>query len=204
MKQQFRGYSLVSDQINAQQVALLWEELAHVLQQDIAGDIVEFGCYTGTASLFLRRLMDETGQSALRALHAYDSFAGLPPKAAQDTSPSGNAFQAGELLASRQQLVKHFKQAGLTLPVIHKGWFSELTAKDVPDRIAFAFLDGDFYDSIMDSLKLVWPRLQPGGCVVFDDYQREALPGVQRAVHDYFNGRPPRVRVVHNMGVAHK
>jgi O-methyltransferase len=83
--------------------------------------------------------------------------------------------------------------------VIHKGWFNELSPKDVPKQIAFAFLDGDFYESIHTSLKLVWPRMVSGGIICIDDYKRDALPGVERAVSDFF-GKDIKVTKKANIG----
>ncbi|MEP7022403.1 MAG: TylF/MycF/NovP-related O-methyltransferase [Actinomycetota bacterium] len=39
-----------------------------------------------------------------------------------------------------------------------------------PPKIATAYLDGDFYDSIVIGLKSVWPRLSPKGITIIDDY----------------------------------
>jgi O-methyltransferase len=139
-------------------------------------------------------------QDSVREFHVYDSFEGLPPKTPQDISPAGDQFQAGELAVSKKQLLQQFQKAGLRPPVIHKGWFSGLRATDVPDSIAFAFLDGDFYESIRDSLKLVLPRMEQGGVIVVDDYAREALPGAAKAVHELMPGKTIRTR--HNLGIV--
>jgi O-methyltransferase len=73
---------------------------------------------------------------------------------------------------------------------------------DVPRPIAFAFLDNDFYESIMCSLRLVWPQLSPGAVVVIDDYQRSTLPEVERAVHDFFQHKSyQRLRIAHNKAI---
>lgn len=188
-------YQLISDQINKQQLTIILGELETSLALD--GAVVEFGCYIGTTSLFIRRLLD--AHQDHRAFHVYDSFAGLPAKSAADASGAGEQFQAGELAISKQQFVQQFKKAGLRPPIIHKGWFGELTAADLPEKIAFAFLDGDFYESIRDSLKLVLPRLLPGGVIVIDDYAREALPGVARAVHELLPNKI--VTVKQNLGI---
>lgn len=126
-------------------------------------------------------------------------FQGLPPKSTQDASVTGEGFTAGALAVSKKQFIREFQKAELKPPVIHKGWFSELTDNDVPGQIAFAFLDGDFYESIKDSLRLVVPRLAPGGRIIIDDYAREALPGAARATHEHFH--PDRVRTTHNLGI---
>lgn len=184
-------HRLISDQVNIEQLRVILSECERSLS--LAGAVVEFGCYIGTTSLFLRRLIGD------RELHVYDSFEGLPPKTAADMSPAGTDFQAGELAVSKKQFLQEFKRAGLRPPIVHKGWFNNLTAADVPDKIAFAFLDGDFYESIRDSLQLVLPRLVPGGIIVIDDYAREALPGAARAVHELLPNQ--QIRVTQNLGI---
>jgi O-methyltransferase len=110
------------------------------------------------------------------------------------------AYRASELAVSKGEFKREFRRAGLELPSIHKGWFNDLSAADIPMPSAFAFLDGDFYDSVLASLRLVWPKMSPGGTVLIDDFSREALPGVDRAVHDYFRNRGlPDIRVQHDI-----
>jgi O-methyltransferase len=77
-------------------------------------------------------------------------------------------------------------KAGLPIPEIKRSWFYELEPSDLPESICFAFLDGDFYESILDSLKLVWPKMAPSGVVIVDDYQNAALPGAKKAVDQFF------------------
>ena len=74
--------------------------------------------------------------------------------------------------------------------VVKKAWFYDLKSKDLPEKIAFAFLDGDFYESIRTSLNLIWRKLTTGAIVVVDDYQNEALPGVQEAVDEWLKTHP--------------
>ena len=197
-------HPIVSDQVSREDIELVLRELDRVLEQGVPGDIVELGCYIGTTSLFIRRLLDEYGQSNNHAFHVYDSFAGLPPKDKQDTSAAGVDFKAGELAVSKKQFLHEFHKAHLQPPVVHKGWFEDLTEADIPAHVAFAFLDGDFYSSILTSLKLVWPRLSPGGVVLVDDYQRPELPGPERAVGDFFQAQPPALRVAHNIAIICK
>ncbi len=194
-----REHNLISEQVSRAQITTILTELERVLQQGIHGAVVEFGCYQGTTSLFIRRLLD--AYSDTRDFHVYDSFAGLPPKSPEDTSVAGDQFQAGELAVSKKQFLQEFHRASLRPPAIHKGWFAELTDTDVPDQIAFAFLDGDFYASIRDSLHLVLPRLAPGATVIVDDYAREALPGPARAVKQFAPQLKNKVTVRQNMGI---
>ena len=179
-------YPIISDQVDAKELGVLLRELEKVLRSGAAGNIVEFGCYVGTTSLFIRRLLDAydfTGE-----FHVYDSFMGLPEKTQADNSAAGEQFQAGELLAPRKTFVQNFKKAGLQLPVIHKGWFADFTAADVPENIMFAFFDGDFYGSIADSFRVCSGKFQEKANIVVDDYANEALPGAARAVDEWLSG----------------
>ena len=176
-------YPIISDQVKTDELQVLLEALVESLNREPSGAVVEFGCYIGTTSLFIRRVMDALG--ATGEFHVYDSFEGLPAKSASDHSPAGEQFRPGELAVSKKTFVAQFKKAGLGLPRIHKSWFADLTATDVPECIGFAFLDGDYYESIRDSLRLITPKLLPGATIIVDDYASEALPGAARAVHEW-------------------
>lgn len=194
-------YPIISDQIARPAMAAVLNQLEKVLQQEIEGDVVELGCYIGTTSLFLRRLLNHYDQAARRQLYAYDSFTGLPAKTNQDASGAGEQFQGGELSVSKKQFIQEFQKARLTPPVTVKAWFKDLTAEQLPATISFAFLDGDFYESIIDSLRLVWPRLAAGGVITIDDYQHAALPGVERAVRDFFQDKIISLHHEHNIAI---
>ena len=192
-----QSYPLISDQIEYAELAVIIRELERALDDNVPGAIVEVGCYTGTTALFIQRVLKDTP----RPFHVYDSFAGLPPKVAADNSPAGEQFKAGELTATKAQLIQNFKRAGLPLPIIHKCWFEELTTNDLPELIAFAFLDGDFYTSIKSSLHAITPLLAPGAIIVVDDYQSEALPGAQKAVDEWAHQHNQQVRAEKSLAI---
>jgi O-methyltransferase len=196
----FQGYPIISDQISKEGLQVVWRELEKVLQQAVAGHVVEFGCYAGTTSLFIRRLLNKYPHIN-REFHVYDSFQGLPEKTTQDSNAAGVDFEAGKLFVTKNEFIKVFKSANVLLPYIHKGWFNELSPASVPKPIAFAFLDGDFYSSIIDSLRLVWPVLSEQGVIVVDDYKRETLPGVAQALRDFFRDKPAVIRAEHNKAI---
>jgi O-methyltransferase len=197
-------YPIISEQMTPDRLLVVLTELEKTLDANVPGDIVELGCYIGTTSLFIRRMLDEHPNGKGRELHVYDSFAGLPSKTNQDSSPVGLAFVGGELMISKKKLIQEFQKANLKLPIIHKGWFSELKPEDLPNNIAFGFLDGDFYQSIKDSLELVWPHLNEQGTVTIDDCLREALPGVSKAANEFFNKTKYSLKVKNNIGIVNK
>ena len=206
MKTSLKQFPLISDQISRPALEVVLGELEHTLDASVDGAIAEFGCYIGTSSLFIRRVLDAYGStvSENHPFHVYDSFEGLPEKSNRDVSAAGVDFTKGQLAVSKKHFLEQFRRAHLIAPVVHKGWFDELNDDDIPSTLAFAFLDGDFYDSILTSLRLCWPRIAKGGCVVIDDYKRETLPGVERAIDDYFGGTPAHLRYAHNIAIIRK
>lgn len=175
--------------------------LAEVLQEYNRGGAVE-----KPVEKSVDKVVDKMGKSGgmgvekggtgggAKKLWIYDSFEGLPEKSDCDESVLGVDFKGGELFVTKREVKGRFLRAGLPVPVIKKGWFSDLTSADLPERIAFAFLDGDFYESIRDSLRLVTGRMMDGGILVVHDYTNPALPGVKRAVDEWgVSGRGFRV-----------
>lgn len=125
-----------------------------------------------------------------RHLWLYDSFAGLPAKSPADESAAGVNFQPGVLHVSRHALIDKLKKHGITNAIIKKAWFSDLTDQDLPAKIAFAFLDGDFYESQRTALALTAPRLDPQGIIICHDYNNPELPGATRAVDEFLHQHP--------------
>lgn len=194
-----KRYPIISDQVNKAELTVILRELQKVLDKNVDGDVVELGCYEGTTSLFLQRMLQKQDKN----LYVYDSFAGLPSKDKRDISPAGDDFKAGELSVAKSQLIKNFKQAGLPLPIIKKGWFEQLDPECIPKKIAFAFLDGDFYTSTICSLKLIWPYLADDAVVIIDDYQTEALPGVAAAVQEWSQKYNFNLRVESSLAIIY-
>ena len=184
-------------QVSDNETAVILAELRGVLSRGVAGDIVEFGCYRGDTSLLMERMLEREFPSSASRLWIYDSFEGLPSRTREDASVAGDNFKAGELLVTKREVVERFKKAGLHVPRVRKGFFEDLDAgdlnasgeklgtSDLPAQIAFAFLDGDLYQSIKTSLELVTPRMDREGVILVHDYNNPQLPGVARAVDEW-------------------
>ena len=188
-------------QVNQTELAVLLRELRSCMKAQSAGSVVELGCYTGGSAAAMSLCMQKAGCSW--PLHVYDSFMGLPLKHAADNSPAGEQFVAGALRATKADLRRTFYRMKAPLPLIHKQWFSDLLPADIPDDIRLAFLDGDYYDSIMTSLRLVWPKLAHGAVVVVDDYRNESLPGAAKAVDAWLLTHSAQLRVEASLAIIY-
>ncbi|WP_249129497.1 TylF/MycF/NovP-related O-methyltransferase [Bradyrhizobium sp. AUGA SZCCT0283] len=169
-----------------------------VLSANVEGSFVELGCNAGKTAAYLGLLLDHFGQRD-RKFHVYDSFEGLPRRSKHD-----DFLKAGQLAASPDQVISEFARRGLAPPSIHPGWFEQTLPQQLPEQIAFAYLDADFYESTKVALETVYPRLSRGALLVVDDYgDRIANPrawdvfkGVKIACDEFIRGKAERFQVL--------
>ena len=142
---------------------------------DTEGDVVEVGCNAGSTSRLLAKWIRGTGCQ----LHLYDSFEGLPEE-------SGYAG----LMASPQSVLESAVCEELdtnetpTWVHIHPGWFRDTMPNKLPKQIRLAFVDCDVYESMVDSIKPILPRLT--GVMIIHDFAHHKLGGgIRRAVADF-------------------
>ncbi|MCC6446024.1 MAG: class I SAM-dependent methyltransferase [Armatimonadetes bacterium] len=160
-----------------------------VLNGGVPGDLIETGAWRGGASIFMRAVLKAYGVSD-RLVWVADSFQGLPrPDAAKFPADAGdNHFVFDELAVSLEQVRTHFDRYGLLDDRVRflKGWFKDTLPGAPIQRLAVIRLDGDMYESTMDALIPLYPKLSPGGYLIIDDL---ALPGCRQAVEDYRKAR---------------
>lgn len=89
--------------------------------------------------------------------------------------------------------IKRFAEAFELSVDLRKGYF-EKTLPTISDKnFCFLHIDCDTYAGHIEVLEALYERLEPGGCVVFDDYNDDAWPGATKAVDEFFEGRPESV-----------
>lgn len=175
-------FPICSDMINEKHVRRVVSCLRWTALGCVPGDIVELGCNAGNMGLYLQAIAEQTGKK----YHAYDSFEGLPALNVYDESIYRTA-NPGDLAVTQAQFEAKFIEGGLEMPIIHNGWFKD---QEYPEKISFAFLDGDYYSSILDSWAAIIDRLSPGAIVCVHDYGYEPLPGVKAACDEVMGARP--------------
>lgn len=188
---------IYSTMVSEDHLRVVLSNLYNTLEQKVEGDVVELGCNVGTTSMFIRKLLDEYGSD--KEFHVYDSWEGLPAPSEKDNPRNfkGN-FKKGDCKTQKEIFIHNFKKAKLLCPKIHSGWFSKIPDNQYPDKIAFAFFDGDFYQSIMDSFEKVYPRLTFGARITIHDYEAKFkdLQGVKKACDDFLEDKPEKGTIV--------
>jgi O-methyltransferase len=116
-----------------------------------------------------------------------DSFRGLPPPDAEKyPADKGADWHEPEYLAvSLEKVKEHFAKYGLLDDQVRflEGWFKDTLPKAPIDRLAILRLDGDMYESTMDAISSLYPKLSKGGFLIIDDYG--AVEACRKAIADY-------------------
>ncbi|GAA1029423.1 hypothetical protein GCM10009557_17840 [Virgisporangium ochraceum] len=188
--------------VDPDRLTVVRSELTRMVGESVAGVVVELGCFRGAMSVWMRAVLDDAGDTD-REIWVFDSFRGLPEPGEHDSDHLG----AGEIATTVPDFLATHDKWQLRYPVIHEGWFEETLPRALTQPIAFAYLDGDFYDSILVSLEHTVPLLSRKGALIIDDYADvernprawNGLPGVKRASDHYF-GLPSPVEVVAGTG----
>ena len=206
--------------LNDLQMVNIWHLLNSVLAQQVPGEIIEAGCFTGRSAALIQKILE--ARQVARKFHVYDSFEGLSEFTDFDY---GIALPEGDLAATIEQFKKTFADLNLELPQIHKGWINETMPSGLPPQIAFAHLDLDLYEPTFYALAHLYPRLSKGAIVVIDDYYDAQIhqnidnkilyyskitsqvpaiaPGVQRAADRFLADKAERPEVLYAGNKAH-
>jgi O-methyltransferase len=160
---------------------LLWQTLRQALRQP--GDVVECGVFRGGTALLAARAIAASAPQG-RQLHLFDSFQGFGQSVSGEES-----FRPGELARTSQEHVRALlaDHPGVRL---HAGFIPETFEGLDLGPVAWAHVDLDVEVATRAAIGYLYPRLVPGGFLVFDDYGFPSCAGARRAVDEAFADRP--------------
>lgn len=157
-----------------------------VLRRGVPGDLIETGVWRGGATIFMRAIMEAYADST-RTVWVADSFQGVPPpdKKRYPIDAKVGLHKDKTLVIPVEEVQANFRRYGLLDDQVRflPGWFKDTLPTAPIDRLAVARLDGDLYESTMDALVALYPKLSVGGYLIVDDYGN--IPGTRQAVDDY-------------------
>lgn len=166
--------------------AYLLYELALALGP-LPGEVAECGVYTGGSAHLLALALEAAAPGT--SLHLFDSFEGMPEAA----DPVRDYHSPGDFSDTSETSVRR-RLAAFASPQFHVG-FMPGTFEEVAgvDAYSLVHVDVDIYDSVRACCEWFWPRLTPGGTMVFDDYGFYPYRLAARvAVDEFFAGRQER------------
>ncbi len=180
----FRPYTLVSPDRLYVLKTLVLQTLS------LPGETWECGVYRGGTAMLIASLICSSGSPEEKTLRLFDTFQGMPETdAVKDFHRKGDFSETSlESVRGRLPQASYVQfHAGL-IPATFHGLESS--------RIAFAHVDVDVLRSVTDCCSFIYPRMMPGGFMLFDDYGFPSCPGAREAVDNFFSGKPEQPLVL--------
>ena len=175
--------------IGSRRLANVLDCTATALVDGVPGDLVETGVWRGGTVAFLRGVLAAMGDTE-RRVWACDSFEGLP-EASHELDVPMRFHEFRELAVGLDEVRANIARYGLLDDRIRfvPGWFRDTLAGVAAEvgSIAVLRLDGDLYESTMDALTNLEPRVSPGGFVIVDDHG--GIEACRLAVAEYRDDR---------------
>lgn len=178
----------------------LWDLALAVLdieRRGIGGSLVEAGCALGGSAIVLA-----CSKNATRPLLVFDVFGQIPRPSEKDgpdvweryaviATGQSEGIAGDRYYGYEEDLLGRIERTFLDfgLPTesqgvkLVKGLYRDTLRLD--GAVALAHIDCDWYESVMDCLREIEPRLAPGGRLVIDDFYEWS--GCRKAVVDYFD-----------------
>jgi O-methyltransferase len=145
--------------------------------KELPGDIAEFGVYrAGCAQMILRTV----GLSPGTRYHLFDSFAGIPET--ELTERERAEGYAGRLADTSVEHVERRLDRWRQALVFHVGDVFETVPKAELDDLSLVHMDLNASAATRLAIEHAYPRLVPGGAIVFDDYGWDPTGYEQRDV----------------------
>jgi len=181
----------------------LIDAIRYIKENYIQGDIVECGVWKGgsmmAAAKNLVRLKD-----TCRAIHLFDTFAGMPEPLERDADYSGTSAQArleNETGVQAYAPLTEVRRVMESTEYPHEkiryveGNVEETIPAEAPDCIALLRLDTDWYESTRHELIHLFPCLSTtGGVLIVDGYGE--WKGSRLATDEYFSQNAIKVFLV--------
>ncbi len=189
----------LSDSPACDRGALIASLVDYTTAAQVPGDYVEAGVDTGSSASLVARALNHTGMlrpQGPRRMWLYDAWQGMP-----DLDPSGrdgkmaNKFVGCSRLAiagcrTQEHVAHRLAAAGIDVAssvVWRKGWFNETFRLPKPHTVAFLHVDGDWYQSVYDTLDSFFDLVAVGGVILLDDFGY--WEGCRTAFYDFARAR---------------
>ena len=176
--------------------------------ENVAGDYLEFGVFTGSSFCHSLRCCRNLGRLNSKTLKTrffgFDTFAGFGTLAENDKHP----FYTDENFVTSLAQVDRRVARGIAYQLV-PGFFSD-SLKVGPsyygiDKARIIFIDSDTYSSASEALTFCLPTVQAGTFVVLDDfysYRGSKERGVARAFAEFVEQGRLKVRHVFTYGMG--
>jgi len=171
----------------------------------LEGAIVECGVFRGCTLLGMAHRLRILGIRDA-SLVGCDSFQGFPAPTKEDALQDGSFHEV-----TREGVFHETSYEGVSLRIsalgyapnirLLKGFFADSLPQLSKMTFKVVHLDCDLYQSYVTCLNFFYPRLIPGGYMVFDEYDfsAPAYPGAKKAIDGFLRDKPEKLQRLQNL-----
>ena len=187
--------------------------ISRIESKRIPGIFIETGCALGGSALVI-----SLNKKTERNFFVYDVFGMIPPPSQMD----------GKDVLERYEIIKSGRSQGINKKKYY-GYEEDLKTKventlnrygvdinannvklieglyentlKINEKVAFAHIDCDWYESVMTCLVQIAPNLSKEGVIIIDDYY--SWSGCKKATDEYFISRSKEFHLFNKAGKLH-
>jgi hypothetical protein len=167
----------------------IYQSMHYIRRNDLAGDLVECGCFLGGVGIFMALLREILAMTD-RTIWLLDTFEGFPDGQEDCLLGMDTPVQSVRFANFRTDVEENFLHCHLpchNLRLVEGPVEETLPTLDIR-IIALLRLDTDFYASTRAELEHLYGKLVRGGVLIVDDYG--IFQGSRRATDEFLAGLP--------------
>ena len=148
----------------------------------IGGDVAEVGVYRGRTAKLAALVLENSD----KAIYLFDTFEGMP-----EVDTVKDFYRKGDFADTSLETVKKLMSVHDNVN-IYPGFFPDTAGTVEEKKFAFVHIDVDIYRSVLDCCSFFYPRLVPGGVMLFDDPGFADCAGAKLAMDEFFADKEER------------
>ncbi len=168
--------------------------------RSLTGAVADCGVYKAGSTVGMALFMRQHG--IRKQIYAFDSFQGFDSESVAGDLDLGDVHNKARnkisysdfTLEQVKSKIRSFRIDNITLV---PGYFQQ-SFKTLPHDLRFSFvhLDVNLYESYREGLEFFYPRLNPSGIILLDEYNDPPWPGCNKAADEFLASKPEKLQMV--------
>lgn len=169
-----------------------YKAIEYIVYNDIPGDIVECGVWRGGSCMLIALTLLKLKNTG-KKIYLFDTYEGMTIPDDVDVTFDGRparelmAEREARMIAPLEEVKRNMFSTGYPEDklIFIKGRVEDTVPKFLPEKISLLRIDTDWFQSEYHGLCHAFPRLQPKGVIILDNYG--CWNGARYAADKYFN-----------------
>jgi hypothetical protein len=165
---------------------------------DVEGDVVECGVFRGGTLVPMAVHLRQ--RAPRKRLLGFDSFAGFDDAIlldiGMDAPPEPYKRVGAWSHTSSSQVLAKLRRFRADKVSLVPGYFRDSLPRFAQRSFSFVHLDIGIYQAYKECLEFFYPRMNPGGIILVNDYNDPPWPGCNKAVDEFLSDKPEDLQLI--------